>query len=267
IFFLEPFPYRSRILFVRSAHRLLRGQTPGSQVASHRPHRNLQSEFSRQQLLHCFPGPQRKGQAQLVRATAQNMAHRRGCLMGCQARNRRPSAPSCFQRPPPCTLHQPHPAAHRPSRYPENPCRLGLRKTFLDGLDNAPAKVFLGFSRQRASILFFHAHTLSHYLFTVIYIMLRLVTMRAARRFSCPSFFHPSTKRRMYKLLSNGLSGAPCGVPRPSSRLRVLRRLFPFSSVSSTGASSHILIRCRIAPSTIRRATDFKSSACGIESK
>jgi selenium-binding protein 1 len=71
----------------------------------------------------------------------------------------------------------------------------------------------------------------------------------AARRFSCPSFFHPSTNRRMYKLLSNGLIGAPCGVPRPSSRLRVLRCLFPFSSVSSTGASSHILIRCSIAPS------------------
>src|SRR5437879_12420762 len=49
--------------------------------------------------------------------------------------------------------------------------------------------------------------------------------MYAARRFSCPSFFHPSTKRRMYKLLSNGLIGAPCGVPRPSSRLRVLRCL------------------------------------------
>src|SRR4029077_12204184 len=45
--------------------------------------------------------------------------------------------------------------------------------------------------------------------------------MYAARRFSCPSFFHPSTKRRMYKLLSNGLIGAPCGVPRPSSRLRL----------------------------------------------
>src|SRR6266852_3215016 len=29
--------------------------------------------------------------------------------------------------------------------------------------------------------------------------------MYAARRFSCPSFFHPSTNRRMYKLLSNGL--------------------------------------------------------------
>src|ERR1700687_4096758 len=57
--------------------------------------------------------------------------------------------------------------------------------------------------------------------------------MYAARRFSCPSFFPPSTKRRMYKLLSNGLIGAPCGVPRPSSRLRVLRCLFPFSSLTA----------------------------------
>ncbi len=32
------------------------------------------------------------------------------------------------------------------------------------------------------------------------------LTMHACRRFSCPSFFHPSTKRRMYKLLSNGLN-------------------------------------------------------------
>src|SRR5262245_537477 len=79
----------------------------------------------------------------------------------------------------------------------------------------------------------------------------------ALQRSSCPGFFHPCTNRRMYRLLSKGLIGDPCGVPRPSSRLRVLRRLFPRSSVSSTGASSHILIRCSIAPSTTRRATDF----------
>src|SRR5215471_12403661 len=87
--------------------------------------------------------------------------------------------------------------------------------------------------------------------------------MYAFQRPSCPSFFHPSTNRRMYRLLSIGLIGDPCGVPRPSSRLRVLRCLFPRSSVSSTEASSHILIRCSIAPSTTRRATDFISSACG----
>src|SRR5271155_1983985 len=71
----------------------------------------------------------------------------------------------------------------------------------------------------------------------------------------------------MYRLLSSGLIGDPCGVPRPSSRLCVLRRWFPRSSVSSTGASSHILIRCSIAPSTTLRATDLISSAWGTLSK
>src|SRR6266571_4913694 len=53
--------------------------------------------------------------------------------------------------------------------------------------------------------------------------------MYALRRLSCPSFFQPSTNRRMYRLLSKGLIGAPWGVPRPSSRLRVLRCLFQCS--------------------------------------
>src|SRR5882724_4308781 len=160
IFFLQPFPHRRRILFVRSAHRLLRGQTPGPQIASYRPHRNLHLELSRQQLLHRFSGPQRKRQAQLVRATAENVAHRRGCLMRCQSRNRRSSAPLCFQRPSSFPFHQPHPAAHCTSSYPEDSSHLSLRKTFLHGLNHSPAKVFLSFRRQRASILVSHArHT------------------------------------------------------------------------------------------------------------
>src|ERR1039458_8953668 len=160
VFFLQPFPYRCRILFVRSSHRLLRGQTPGSQIASHRPHRNLQIELSREQLLHRFPGPQCKRQAQLVRTTADHVAHRRGCLTRCQSRNRRPSSTSCFQCSASFAFHQPHPSAHRTSSHPEHPSRLGLRKTFLDCLDNSPAEVFLGFSRERASILFSHTrHT------------------------------------------------------------------------------------------------------------
>src|SRR5713226_2418839 len=157
IFFLQPFPHCGRILFVRSSHRLLRGQTPGSQIASHRPHRNLQIEFSRQQILHRFPRPQCKGQVQLVRTTTDNVAHRRGCLMWCQSRNWRPSSTSRFQRSTSYAFHQPPPAAHRTSSYPENPSRLGLRKTFLNGLNGSPAKVFLSFRRQRASILFSHA--------------------------------------------------------------------------------------------------------------
>ncbi len=77
--------------------------------------------------------------------------------MGCQSRNRRPSAALCFQRPTPGAFHQPHPAAHRPPRYPEHPSCLGLRKTLLNGLDNSLAKVFLTFRRQRTSILLHHA--------------------------------------------------------------------------------------------------------------
>src|SRR5271169_3664215 len=180
ILFLQPFPYRGRILFVRSSHRLLRGQTPGSQIASHRPHRNLHIKSSRQQLLHRFPGPQCKRQAQLVRTTTDNGAHRRGCLMRCQSRNRRPSSTSCLQCPTSYPFHQPHPAAHRTSRYPENPSCLGLRKTFLNGLNDSSAKVFLGFCRQRASILFSHVDTLPYYPLNVTYIMLRLVTTDCA---------------------------------------------------------------------------------------
>src|SRR6266481_298564 len=160
IFFLQPFPHRRRILFVRSAHRLLRGQTPGPQIASYRPHRNLHLELSRQQLLHRFSGPQRKGQAQLVRATAENVAHRRSCLMRCQSRNRRSSPPVRFQRPSSFPFHHPHPAAHCTASYPEDSSHLSLRKTFLNCLHDSSAKIFLSFRRQRASILVSHArHT------------------------------------------------------------------------------------------------------------
>jgi hypothetical protein len=45
---------------------------------------------------------------------------------------------------------------------------------------------------------------------------------------------------------------------------RVVRVFRPRSSVSSAGQSSHILIRCSTRRSTIRRDTDFKSSAWGM---
>src|SRR5437764_13704831 len=82
--------------------------------------------------------------------------------------------------------------------------------------------------------------------------------MYAFKRFSYPSFFQPSTNRRMYRLLSNGLIGDPCGVPRPSSRLRVLRCLFPRSSVSSTGASMLHLIKMWLEAPV--EATDERAS-------
>ena len=160
IFFLQPLPYRRWILFVGASHRFLRGQTPAPQIASHRPHRNLHIKFSQQQLLHRFPRPQRKGQAQLVRASAENVAHRGGRLMRFQSRNRRSPPTSSLQRTPPGAFHQAHPAAHRTSSYPEDPSGFSLRKTTQNSLNNSSAKVFLSFCRQRASILFSHAqHT------------------------------------------------------------------------------------------------------------
>ena len=80
-----------------------------------------------------------------------------------------------FQRPASYPLHHPHPAVHRTSSDSENSSRLTLRKTLLNGFNDSPAKVFLSFRRQRASILVSHADTLTHYSQTVIYIMLRLV--------------------------------------------------------------------------------------------
>src|SRR5580692_2229088 len=56
---------------------------------------------------------------------------------------------------------------------------------------------------------------------------------------------------------SSGERGEPCGMPRRLSRASVVRVFRPRSSVSSTGQSSHILIRCSTRRSTTRRATDF----------
>src|ERR1700724_1506597 len=80
--------------------------------------------------------------------------------------------------------------------------------------------------------------------------------MREPRLRSSPSIFHPSTNRRMYRFASNGEMGEPCGMPRRLSRASVVRVFLPRSSVSSTGHSSHILIRCSTRRSTIRRVTD-----------
>src|SRR5260370_34129934 len=64
----------------------------------------------------------------------------------------------------------------------------------------------------------------------------------------------------MYIFASKGEMGEPCRLPRRLSRASVVRVFLPRSSVSSTGHSSHILIRCSTRRSTIRRATDFRSS-------
>src|SRR5262249_8839193 len=81
--------------------------------------------------------------------------------------------------------------------------------------------------------------------------------------FGLPPTFN---SRFMYKLASIGPAPPPCGVPQWRSFPPVNRR-FPFSSRSSTGACSHILIRRSTSRSTIRRATHCRSSQCGMVSK
>src|SRR5437667_2140632 len=62
---------------------------------------------------------------------------------------------------------------------------------------------------------------------------------------------------------NSGDATPPCGVPRVAF-FPPLHRRCTRSSVSSTGAFSHILTRCSIFPSLIRRATHVISGECGI---
>jgi hypothetical protein len=61
---------------------------------------------------------------------------------------------SRLQSPASFSFLKPHPTVHRAPSYTEDPNCLGLRKPVLNGLYHSSTKVFLGFSRQRPSILF-----------------------------------------------------------------------------------------------------------------
>ena len=60
----------------------------------------------------------------------------------------------------------------------------------------------------------------------------------------------------MYRFDNNGDIGAPWGTPRFLSFARVVRRLPPRPSSSSTGATSHCLTSASICRSLTRRATE-----------
>src|SRR4051812_26465452 len=70
----------------------------------------------------------------------------------------------------------------------------------------------------------------------------------------------------MYRFAIIGETTPPCGTPQELCLPPVNRRV-PFVSVSSTGVLSQSLIRRRTSRSTIRAATDFRRSPCGIVSK
>ncbi len=64
----------------------------------------------------------------------------------------------------------------------------------------------------------------------------------------------------MYGLASNGLITPPCGAPQ-RLRLPPAIRRFPFSSCSSAGVLSHLLMMFKTCRSEIRRATHRGNSA------
>ena len=66
---------------------------------------------------------------------------------------------------------------------------------------------------------------------------------------------------------NNGEIGAPLRAAHPLVLVPGRPMAVPLPSVSSTGASSHILISRRTRPSLIRRDTDFINSAWGMLSK
>ena len=93
--------------------------------------------------------------------------------------------------------------------------------------------------------------------------------MRASRRRSCPNCLptqHETTHVQVAQQRAE--IGAPCGVPRPSSLVRVVRCTRPAASVSSTGVTSHRLMRLQHGfRHRCDGPRDLINSACGMLSK
>src|SRR5665213_1246935 len=78
--------------------------------------------------------------------------------------------------------------------------------------------------------------------------------MQAFQRSWCPDVFHPSTKRRLYRLLSSGEIGAPCGVRIQTRRTAEGQYDLSFSSFWSSPShwsSPYALLLCWLC--SIRR--------------
>ena len=150
---LQPTTHRNRIPFVGPGHRLLRGQAPLLEIAAHRPHRQLHPEVSAQQEPNGFPGPEGKGQPQLVRTTADDQPDNPGGGGGGHLRARGSAAPLGPQRPDRTRLGQPYPAVDRGPSHLEHSGRLRLRESVSDGLDHPSAQGFLRVWTQRSRVL------------------------------------------------------------------------------------------------------------------
>jgi type I restriction enzyme R subunit len=73
----------------------------------------------------------------------------------------------------------------------------------------------------------------------------KLVSRGKAKKADFVLYYKPNIPIAIIEAKDNNHSvGEPCGMPRRLSRASVVRVFLPRSSVSSTGHSSHILIRC-----------------------
>src|SRR5215831_2370233 len=77
----------------------------------------------------------------------------------------------------------------------------------------------------------------------------------------------PTLQQTVHVQIGEHWAGHPTLRSPAVAILPPVNRRFPFSSRSSTGACSHILIRRSTSRSTIRRATHCRSSQCGMVSK
>ena len=86
--------------------------------------------------------------------------------------------------------------------------------------------------------------------------------MRLPRRSKLELFPAAITPAHVLKVASSGERVSPAGAAPVVPGLR--RTFFLVGRFLLPGDSSHILIRCSTRRSTIRRATDFGRSVCGM---
>ena len=156
IFLLEPLPYQLGVSLVRSSQGLLWRESPTVQVASHRPHRHLDTKPASQEFPHRFPRPEHKRQLQLVRTAIADQPHSRGRLVRRKALDRRPPSPPGSQASKSAGAILFHPVVHRLTRYAKCSRRLGLVHAAPHRRDHTAAEVLLGIGRKKSGILCLH---------------------------------------------------------------------------------------------------------------
>src|SRR3954470_14432751 len=150
---LKPRPDGLVGLLVGAAHRLLRAQAPGAQVAPDRVRADLDAEALADQVAHQRPRPQKPGQLELIGVVADDQP---GDLLLLGVRElgvpAAPAAPPGVKRSITAAPMGAHPGADRVGRHRQQPRDLDLRTTLGDQRDRPPAKLLLSGLRQRAGV-------------------------------------------------------------------------------------------------------------------